>query len=418
MNRHAIVVPSLTAAIACSPLAFAGRNATFQIVPNFANLEEPAFCAGVSADGSTVFGILGTYGEGWIWSPTIGAAPIGGGRLCGSNANGTRIAGLMGDSGGMDVAGYWTLGPDWAPIGGMPGSDGCGQSLSTPYGMSRDGTVIAGLGWGGPSGCSALPFKWTQADGMTALPMLDSSHNAARVNAVSGNGQVFGGWEAQSDGTWRPVIWQNNGPSAIGDFDCNCGYAEILALNYDGTVATGYDENRGFIWTPSAGKVLLTNSAGLAGETFPMGISDNGRVIVGHYGFAPGTFYAQVWIDRQPKLLQDYLTSLGATGMDGYTLWTAAGVSADGTVIVGTARQLSTGILVPYRATIPPLAAPCPADINGTRNVNTDDLLAVICSWGACPAPCSASCTADVTRNCTVNTDDLLVVITSWGACP
>src|SRR5258705_7721289 len=63
----------------------------------------------------------------------------------------------------------------------------------------------------------------------------------------------------------------------------------------------------------------------------------------------------------------------------------------------------------------------CPADIappGGNGTVNVDDLLAVITSWGPCPAPCPAYCNADINHNCAGNVDDLLAVITGWGACP
>jgi hypothetical protein len=55
-----------------------------------------------------------------------------------------------------------------------------------------------------------------------------------------------------------------------------------------------------------------------------------------------------------------------------------------------------------------------PGDITGDGHVNTDDLLIVITTWGACPAR-QAPCPGDVTRNGVVNTDDLLMVITNWG---
>lgn len=64
----------------------------------------------------------------------------------------------------------------------------------------------------------------------------------------------------------------------------------------------------------------------------------------------------------------------------------------------------------------------CAADVNGDNTVNTDDLVTLIGSWGACTAPCPPSCAADVvpvaTGNCAVNTDDLLLLVGSWGGCP
>lgn len=61
----------------------------------------------------------------------------------------------------------------------------------------------------------------------------------------------------------------------------------------------------------------------------------------------------------------------------------------------------------------------CPAaDINGDGHVNTDDLIRLITSWGACPAP-PAECVADIAPipagDGVVNTDDLILLVTSWG---
>jgi WD40 repeat protein len=59
-----------------------------------------------------------------------------------------------------------------------------------------------------------------------------------------------------------------------------------------------------------------------------------------------------------------------------------------------------------------------PGDITGDGHVNVDDLLAVITSWGRCPAP-PAPCPADIapplSGDGAVNVDDLLFVITHWG---
>lgn len=55
-----------------------------------------------------------------------------------------------------------------------------------------------------------------------------------------------------------------------------------------------------------------------------------------------------------------------------------------------------------------------PGDITGDGLVNVSDLLAVINSWGPCPAP-PASCPADVTGDGTVNVSDLLMIIGNWS---
>ena len=69
---------------------------------------------------------------------------------------------------------------------------------------------------------------------------------------------------------------------------------------------------------------------------------------------------------------------------------------------------------------------PCVGNIvgggGGGGAVDVNDLLAVITTWGPCPAPCPPQCTADIAPNpggnCSVDVNDLLMVITHWGACP
>ena len=53
-------------------------------------------------------------------------------------------------------------------------------------------------------------------------------------------------------------------------------------------------------------------------------------------------------------------------------------------------------------------------DVNGDGFVNVIDLLAVINTWGACPAPPTV-CHADLNGDGFVNVADLLTVINNWG---
>jgi hypothetical protein len=61
---------------------------------------------------------------------------------------------------------------------------------------------------------------------------------------------------------------------------------------------------------------------------------------------------------------------------------------------------------------------PCPADIFKSGEVDLDDLLAVINTFGSDCSPCKpSSCPADVDGDCDVDIDDLLLVINNWGPC-
>jgi hypothetical protein len=51
------------------------------------------------------------------------------------------------------------------------------------------------------------------------------------------------------------------------------------------------------------------------------------------------------------------------------------------------------------------------ADVDGSGDVNVDDLLAVINAWGTCESPCIA----DVTADGNVDVNDLLHIINGWG---
>lgn len=52
-----------------------------------------------------------------------------------------------------------------------------------------------------------------------------------------------------------------------------------------------------------------------------------------------------------------------------------------------------------------------PADLDENGSVNTDDLLMIIGSWGACVSGCAG----DVNGDGQVNTDDLVLLVGSWG---
>lgn len=61
---------------------------------------------------------------------------------------------------------------------------------------------------------------------------------------------------------------------------------------------------------------------------------------------------------------------------------------------------------------------PCPPDIFVNGEVDLDDLLAVINTFGDDCSPCTpTSCPADVDDDCDVDLDDLLFVINGWGPC-
>ncbi|MCZ6836049.1 MAG: hypothetical protein O7G85_09775 [Planctomycetota bacterium] len=56
----------------------------------------------------------------------------------------------------------------------------------------------------------------------------------------------------------------------------------------------------------------------------------------------------------------------------------------------------------------------CPADTNGDRVINVEDLLLVLAGWGPCPDPCDG----DMNDVEVIDVEDLLNVLAVWGMCP
>jgi len=68
-------------------------------------------------------------------------------------------------------------------------------------------------------------------------------------------------------------------------------------------------------------------------------------------------------------------------------------------------------LTVVYRTT-----PPCPADLDGSGEVATPDLLELLGAWGPID-PCPPSFPADLNGDCMVSVDDLLALLAEWGAC-
>jgi hypothetical protein len=107
-----------------------------------------------------------------------------------------------------------------------------------------------------------------------------------------------------------------------------------------------------------------------------------------------------------------------------FTTSAAYGIWSDATTVyvVGKGDNSLTGRTEALMWTRP--IAPCPADIDGNSNVNVNDLLSVISTWGQCPGCPPAHCPGDIAPigppqgDCQIDVNDLLSVITSWGWCP
>lgn len=169
------------------------------------------------------------------------------------------------------------------------GTFGVGSYASS---VSRDGDVVAGY-------CTSpqRAFRWTPHDGLFDLGTLLPNHSTSVAAAVSADGRVIVGYS----GNWA------------GDF-------------------------RAFFWTEELG---MQNGGVLPGWNYSSfkGVSGDGSIMVGHVGDlnyntrAMASFPGIGMVD-----LNSYLPTIGID-LSGWTLLTAAAISADGSTIAGTGRH-------------------------------------------------------------------------------
>ncbi len=402
-NSRTIVLCSsllgLTASLTSSAL---GGNASFTIITNAGGSMD------ITPDGTTVVG-WGNSGA-FRWTKADGLAwLLGGTNAVAISDDGSVILGNANDNSGIENAALWTTG-GWSLLGGT-GPTGCDFNQSSGYGLSADGLVAVGLGW---DGCDARAFRWTAATGMVELE--DSGGYASRANAVSGNGEIVGGWDPTNGGAWQASVWFPDGSQQI----ISDPWGEVGGINDDGTVIGGYIPSGAFLWSPGGELQELGHLTGspLGATTCVQAITPDGGVAVG-YDDGLG-FRAFIWTSTEGmRNLKTVLQQAGAvipqspnTGAP-LTLGGATGISNDGNVICGWAWGEHP--LFDRVSWIATLESPteCPADANGDQVVDVQDLIAVINAWGPCPNGCDADSNGDLV----IDVIDLIAVISGWGPC-
>lgn len=131
------------------------------------------------------------------------------------------------------------------------------------------------------------------------------------------------------------------------------------------------------------------------------------------HGFSDDTHFFE-----QAEVMHEALDALGVYSyLDGY-VGAHSFPSYEWTDDEGTTWNGFEGASVMLVEQIPVLlAAGRSADIDQDGDVDTDDLLAVLAQWGACP-DLPVDCPADIDSSGGVDVDDLLAVIAGWNDLP
>ena len=292
------------------------------------------------------------------------AGPGGGtvSSLLGLSGDGSAAAGTSNSPSSSNTQAFrWTATGGAVGLGYLPG----GTLHSRAAGMSADGTVVIGTSDTNASGTTTQAFRWTDAAGMVGLGYLPNNKYATSLAAgISADGSVIVGSSSDAAGEPEAYRWTAaTGMVGLGflanstnRYSMQTSVGSVAsAANTDGSVVVGSSyslyaspaTNTGgeaFRWTAATGMVGLGYIGGLtvagsgAATTAAYGVSADGSVVVGSEGgFATGAGPNHAWRWTAAGGMQDLGTLAGADGR--FELVSgASAVSADGTIIVGASQ--------------------------------------------------------------------------------
>ena len=342
----------LLTALACLAVAASAQTVTIEYLTG-------VMATDLSADGSVIVGNRQNTYEPFRWTEETGVQLLGrcsyevlgvgaGGPKV--SADGTRLsATILGADSTYATQGVWTLGEGW--IETMPPAPADGGMMDLAYGsawgLSGDGQTLVGLYWrpGQPGGL-AHASAWT-ADG--GLVDLGSGGGNSRANAASYDGSVIVGWDEDPGfGTWWPTVWRDGVRTVLAQPDAFC---LANSVTDDGSIIGGvtYEESQrsrvGALWHWNGSSydvqilgVLEGSTPGDYAQAIVNGITPDGSMCVGYnqYSFNPGDASGFIWTPEGGMVaVGDYLAGHGITVPADLLLTTIAGVSDDGSVMVG-----------------------------------------------------------------------------------
>ena len=337
------------------------------------------------ATGNTVH--LNSSGEGWVtaisntgiaagtsssanqyfmWSEKNGNQFIGGvaagngaGGQAGISTNGAYICGTVLNSfTNQYEAGFYTVATDtWTPLGGIGGSSG--QSTSSGWGISGDGSTIVGLAW--EDAGTAYATTWSHLGNSNSLGTTVPG-SSTRANSVNYDGTVVVGWQ---DASYRQgAVWVNNKQELISrpDGEPALEASEVsdngLWVTGMGSGSFGEDGETYLYHTKSNACIVIPNIDGNSGLYMAgAGITNSGQTIVGGtWDFGVPASFGNAFIWREgigTMLLEDYFDEVGVFRPLGFHFAFASCISDDGNWIAGWGNNGNVGDTVSFLCTYP-----------------------------------------------------------------
>ena len=335
--RHTWLVAGVVLCVGAA-VAFGQPAATFQALGNFPGQTGSSEGYGVSTDGTTVVGYGSAGGQkSFRWTSAGGMENLDGTSSAAYAASADGLV-VVGGSGGL--AYRWT-GGTMTSLGDLPG----GSTYSLAYDVSDDGALVIGSS---NSAAGSEAFVWTAEGGIVGLGDLPGGAFTSVAYAMAADGSTIVGYSTSASGT-ESCRWTRDGGgnwviAGLGDLDGGSFYGIAYGASADGSIVVGQSSStagyEAFLWTAAGGMVSLGDLEGDGVNARARAVSADGQIVVGRGRTATG-YEAFIWTpEGGMRLLQEYLaTEYDVILPAGWVLLEAFGISADGTTIVGSARD-------------------------------------------------------------------------------
>ncbi len=410
-SRH-FRVSALLSACVMSLIATAGWSQSLTWLGTLGG--DRSYAYGVSADGAVVVGsaknAAGEY-RAFRWTASGGMQNLG--TLGGDwsyasavSADGSVVVGWSYNAAGQFHAFRWTA------SGGMQNLGTLGGCCSTAYDVSADGSVV--VGWAQNAAGQLHAFRWTASGGMQDLGTLGGRESWA--DGVSADGSVVVGWARNAAGYQRAFRWTaSGGMQNLGTLGGR--ESRSNGVSADGAVVVGsvfYDDydpfgeyyyyERAFRWTVDGGMQDLGTLGGRESRAY--GVSADGSVVVGWARNAAGHGRAFRW--TAPGGMEDLNTTYASLLTNGSVLSVAHAISPDGRYIVGDGWNAATNRI---EAFLLDTGFPRRGDVDRNGCVDDADLLQVLFAFGG-----RGYRNEDLNWDGTVDDADLLEVLFHFGS--
>jgi uncharacterized membrane protein len=367
-----LLVPALTAAAA----SFTGLGSLAGAVPG-------STATGVSGDGSLVVGSCtgaASCNEAWRWTEAGGIVGIGyppGGTTSTAvavSADGETLVGRGLVAGEFEVF-RWSPSLGFEPIDPPPPANPTFPEIRIGVvSLSGDGEVVVGYTLSDYTP-DPIPFndftvteswRWTSAGGFSITLAVVNPVNVGRLTDLSNDGSAmtavlgyFDEYRAHrwQDGSFEPLPYLNYFDPVTylcTGFPCT---SSAEAITPDGSLVVGEANSQAALWFDD-GSVIGMGFLPGATASIAKDVSSNGERAI---GISPasslfGTPLPFLWSAETGMLeIADVLTQAGLD-LTGWTLTGVAGISNDGTVLVGTGVNPS-GDSEAWRAVLPDLGS-------------------------------------------------------------